>query len=91
MVATGATLLGVSVAALATGGVFAGLHGRPYRGDCQADREGNCRRLWATGSLGAALIATGAVALVTGVTLLVIGKRRQSRARARTSTALRRN
>ncbi len=81
MVAAGATLLGVSIAAITTGAVFTGLHGQPYRGDCQADREGNCRRLWATGTVGAVLLGTGVAALVTGVTLLAVGKHRQTKTR----------
>ena len=81
MIGSGAALVAVSVPALVSGAVFLALQGRPYRGDCMADREGNCRRLWDTAPLGGALVATGAALLITGAVLLAVGKRRQRAAK----------
>jgi len=71
----GATTGGLSLAALVAGGVLVGIHGMPYRRDCEADIEGNCRHLYGTRPAGIAAIVTGGVGLAVGIALLVKARR----------------
>ena len=71
----GATTGGLSIAALAAGGVLVGIHGMPYRRDCEADIAGNCRHLYGTRPAGIAAIVAGGVGLAVGIALLVVSRR----------------
>ncbi|MCH9682168.1 MAG: PEGA domain-containing protein, partial [Deltaproteobacteria bacterium] len=72
----GAVLTGVGVVALAAGGTLVGVHDRPYRADCEADAEGDCRFVYDTRAGGVAGLAVGAVSIAAGVALMVVGRRR---------------
>jgi hypothetical protein len=74
MVIAGAVLVGAGVAAVAAGGVLLAVHGQPYRRNCEADADGNCRFLYGTETGGIVSLALGGAALLGGAGLIVGGK-----------------
>ena len=88
MIIAGAVLVGAGVAAVAAGGVLLAVHGQPYRRNCEADEDGNCRFLYGTDTGGTVSLALGGAALITGAGLIVGGKLRQRRARMKARAAL---
>jgi len=88
---------GAGIAAAGLGGVAAGvsllvLDGRPYRRRCEADADGTCQFDYETTTGGAVATAVGAVALTSGVALLIAGLKRtraHRRGVAATPTAVR--
>ena len=76
----------VGVVAVVAGAVLMVLDERPYRARCTGsgrDINGECEFLYDTLPGGAASLAVGGAALVTGITLAVIGHKRQRSSRVR--------
>lgn len=74
----GWSLLGASVPVIGGGVAALAVDGRPHRkscGEAALDANGLCPFSYETTALGAVTISVGAAALISGVTLLVIGKR----------------
>jgi hypothetical protein len=63
---------GAGVAGISAGATLWALHGRPYRTDCQADLDGDCRNLYDTQLSGIVSLAAGGAALITGVALIAV-------------------
>lgn len=76
----GWTLLGVGVAALAGGGAFWAYHHQDVRGRCDdpanLDVNGTCRYRYDALGPAVGLTVVGAAAVLTGVTLVVLGRGR---------------
>ena len=75
----GTAALGGGVVGVVAGGVLLALDERPYERDCKADVEGNCSHLYDTLAPGAVLTSVGAVAVGTGVAMLVVGLARKKK------------
>lgn len=87
-VPVGWALIGAGVAGVATGGTLVGIDGRSARYRCSGpdlDIEGNCRFVHRTQTAGLVVLTSAAVGIITGVTLLVIGKRRRSESSRRSA------
>ncbi len=82
-ITTGAAGLGT----VAAGAVLWGLDSRPAPGDrCQGtniDAQGRCRFLYDTRTAGIVLVSVGAVAVIVGASLWIVGRRSHRRAQAR--------
>jgi len=85
----GWSLIGVGVAAMATGIGLVVLDENPVKNDCSGvhvDRFGNCEFRWNTMGAGVGLLVPGVLAAAAGTTLVVLDARRRrdpDRARAR--------
>ncbi len=82
---SGWVLFGAGVAGVSSGASLWALHDRPYRADCQADADGDCRNLYDTQTSGIVSLAAGGAALVTGIALIAVSrpdKRKKSSNRA---------
>jgi hypothetical protein len=85
----GWSLIGVGVAAMATGIGLVVLDENPVKNDCSGvhvDRFGNCEFRWNTMGAGVGLLVPGVLAAAAGTTLVVLDARRgrdPGRARAR--------
>lgn len=82
-VVAGATLVGVGVAALATGITLLVLHGRPITSACtgnDVDLDGDCHYLHDTRIGGAVGAGVGGAAIITGSVILGLEFRRRNRA-----------
>lgn len=79
----GFALLGIGLAALPPGIVLVAIDSRQYRGDCQADINGTCRRSYDTIAGGIATLVSGAVVAAAGATLLGLARRRRQSSRQR--------
>lgn len=82
----GAVLLGGGVAAAGVGGALWGIDSRPIRSRCSgSDRDpfGECRWLHDTRTAGIALVATGAVAAISGAVTLAVRHRLRRSSRRR--------
>jgi hypothetical protein len=82
LVIGGALGLGLGVASLAAGIALVVVHDDPYRRDCQADLDGDCRFLLGTRTGGIVAASVGGAAIAAGATLLGVGMKRKRRARA---------
>ncbi len=74
--------VGVSVAALITGGVLIGVDKKPVTSRCEGDDIdylGNCRYRYATLEGGVAFVIVGVALAAGGATLLVLERKRQKR------------
>lgn len=80
LVVSGAIATGVGVLAAIAGGVLLAIDRNPYRRECQADSQGDCRYLRDTFTGGVTLLATGGAVAVTGAALLGTGLVRRRRA-----------
>jgi hypothetical protein len=81
----GWVLFGSGLAGVGAGATLMVLHGRPYRKDCEADADGDCRNLYDTQTGGIIGLAVGGAALATGIALVTAaraGKRKGSSQRA---------
>lgn len=79
LVIAGWSTAAAGVAAVVAGSVLLALDERPYRAGCTGsgrDVNGECEFLYDTLPGGAAAVAVGGVALVTGIALAVVGKKR---------------
>lgn len=85
----GASTIAIGIAGVAAGAALLVLDGRPYRSDCQADANGECRFLYGTRTGGAVAVAIGAAAIAVGVTLCVLGRSDRRAAPHRTRAQLR--
>ena len=79
----GAVTLGLGVASLVGGVVLLVVHDEPYRRDCQADDDGDCRFLLGTRTGGIVAASLGAAGLAGGAAMLGVGLRRKGKGRAR--------
>ncbi len=82
----GGVAMGIGATTAVAGIVLLALHGRPYRSRCtnnDIDAQGECRFLYDTALGGGLSLAGGAAMLAAGVTLLVLAKRRRTRAQPR--------
>jgi len=79
--AAGGVVGGLGVAGIATGAALLAIDGRPHRGDCQADIEGNCRYLYGTKVGGITALAIGAASTVVGIALVAVAARKRSSGR----------
>jgi len=81
-VPTGWTLVGVGVAAVATGATFLALDERPYKAQCDGadmDAFGNCRQRYNTLVHGASFTAAGGVMVISGAAMLISARVRKGR------------
>lgn len=81
LIVAGAIATGVGTLAAIAGGVLLAVDGDPYRRECQADADGDCRYLRDTFAGGVTLAAAGGAVAITGVALLASGLVRRNRAR----------
>jgi hypothetical protein len=73
--------LGAGVGVLVAGSVLLGIHDRPVRSRCtgaSVDANGQCEFLHDTIVVGAVLTSVGVAAIVTGIALVVVGRRSRS-------------
>ena len=66
--------LGVGLAGVGAGATMLVLHERPYRANCEADTDGDCRNLYDTQTGGIIATATGGALLVTGIALVIVAR-----------------
>jgi hypothetical protein len=66
--------LGTGVAGIAAGATLMAIHQKPFRRDCQADADGDCRHLYDTQLGGILGLAVGGVATVTGIALIAASR-----------------
>ena len=85
LVIGGALGLGLGVASVAAGIALIVVEGDPYRRDCQADADGDCRFLLGTRTGGIVAASVGGAAIAAGAALLGVGLRRKRRARVEVS------
>ncbi|HWB75785.1 MAG TPA: PEGA domain-containing protein [Nannocystaceae bacterium] len=82
MIGAGAALGVLGLAVVGTGAGLLAIDGKPYRDDCQADPDGDCRFLHGTLRPGIALAVSGALVTVAGAVLIGTGVARRKRGRA---------
>ena len=86
---TGGAIVGVlGLAVLGTGAAFLAIDGKPYRDDCQADVDGDCRFLYGTLRPGIAMVVSGALVTAAGAVLIGTGVARRRRGLAQHRASL---
>lgn len=80
-IVAGALTGALGLAAVGVGAGLLALDARPYRRDCQADADGDCRFRYGTRTAGIVTIAIGAAGVIAGAAVLGTGLARRGRAR----------
>lgn len=75
----GAVGVGLGIAAIAAGVVMLVIDGDPYRKDCQADADGDCRFVRGTRPAGIGIAVAGGAVGVAGAVVLGLGVARRNR------------
>ena len=87
----GYVTLAAGLGATAAGGVLLGLNNKPVKGRCSGDSidvNGECEFLHDTLTVGAVLTSVGVAAVVTGIALAVVGRKRGASSRNRAAVTV---